>query len=512
MTAAPLPDHEYERLLELARYQILDTAPEASFDRLTRLAARALRVPVAVINFVDQDRQWGKSCVGLQDTTASRKHSLCAWTILGEEVLVIPDASRDPRFRDNPMVWEGDLPIRLYAGAPLVTPRGYCIGTLCITDTRPRDLAREERATLQDFAALVMDELELRRHHRELSAQVDWQRRELNDLQQQVAHARVLEAVNELLELPLSPQEATLAAAALVGEAVDADWTGLVSLRGEDLAIQVAHHRPDLSPALLAFAERLPHLPGGLTRLLRESTAVTHLDDYAAHPAALPEAVAAGLRAAAWVPLGQFGETTFVLVVVRAERGPRAAWRSTDRALLDAAGRSVRAALTRRTLLDDQGRAARQDPLTGAGNRLALEEALASRQGAGGTFGLALIDLDGFKGVNDREGHAQGDQVLRVFAAALRGELPPPAEVYRYGGDEFVVLFADLSEDELLEHVDIAVLAARQLTTQPLGASVGLVGGAEAQGGAALLSLADERMYRAKRRRQRARQGQPSAR
>lgn len=510
MAAPPLPDHEYARLLELARYDILDTAPEPAFDRLTRLAARALQVPLAAINFVDQDRQWGKSCFGIGDATAPREHSFCAWTILGEEVLVVPDVTCDPRFQGNPMV-TGEPLIRMYAGAPLVTPRGYRVGTLCVADRVPRVLGPEDLATLQDLAALVVDELELRLRNRELEAQVDRQRRELDDLEQLVAHARVLEAVGELLDMPLTPQEATLAAAALIGEAIHADWTGLLALRGDDLQVRVAHHRPDLSAALLRVVERLPDLPGGLTRALGEVGKATYLEDYAGHPGALPEAVEAGVQAAAWVPLGSLDGTAFLLVAVRVRgEGSRNAWRNGDRALLDAAGRSIRAALERQAALQASGRAARQDPLTGVGNRRAFEEALESRMGAGEPFTLALIDLDSFKGINDTEGHAQGDQVLRVFAATLQGELGAAGQVYRYGGDEFVLLLRDLTQDEVLEHVDIAVLAARQVTTQAVGASVGVVVSTEGESGAALLHLADERMYVAKRRRRERRAASPT--
>ncbi|SMB94325.1 sensor domain-containing diguanylate cyclase [Deinococcus hopiensis] len=501
MPAAPLPEDEYGRLLDLARYDILDTAPEETFDRLTRLAARALQAPAAIINFVDQHRQWGKSCFGTGDSTAPRERSFCAWTILGGEVLEVPDAALDPRFQDNAQVTEAPF-IRMYAGAPLVTPLGHRLGSICIIDSRPRTLSAEDRATLQDLAALVMDELELRLRQQELERQVEQQGQQLRDLQRFVSHAQVLEEVNSLLDSALTPEEATLAAAQMIGATVYADWTGLITVEGEDLSIQVAHHQPDLSPALLEFALRLPRLVGGVTRSLHGAASTVYLQDYATHPLALPEAVEAGIRAAAWLPLGHFGETTFLLVVVRAERGPRAAWRQSDRALLDAAGRSVRAALEHRTALALRDQMARQDALTGVGNRRAFEEALTARLASGGPFTLGLIDLDGFKGVNDNEGHATGDHLLRVFATALRGELRRSGEVYRYGGDEFTLLLDPLGEDDVLECVDVAVLAARQVTVQPVGASVGLIDSKAGSDARSLIERADERMYREKARRQ----------
>ncbi|MFC4640508.1 diguanylate cyclase domain-containing protein [Deinococcus hohokamensis] len=510
MPSAPLPEHEYARLLELARYDILDTAPEVAFDRLTRLAARTLRAPAAIINFVDQDRQWGKSCFGTGDSTAPRADSFCAWTILSDEVLAVPDTSVDPRFQNNRQV-TGEPHIRMYAGAPLITPGGYRLGSICVIDTQPRVLTEEDHAALQDLAALVMDELELRLRNRMLEAQIDQQGRELRELQQTVAHAQVLEEVIALMDAPLSPQEATLAAARLIGTAIYADWTGLVSFQGEEMTMQVAHNKPQINPALLDFAARLPLLPGGVTRALRETTVTTYLEDYAQHPGALKEGVAAGLKSAAWLPLGHYGDASFMLIAVRAERGDRAPWRASDRALLDAAGRSVRAALLRHTALESSARAARQDRLTGIGNRRAFDTDFAARQAAAQPFLVGLIDLDGFKRINDVEGHAQGDRVLQMFATVLQDEVGASGQAYRYGGDEFALLLSGLCEDEALEHVDLAVVAARQLTALPLGASVGFAwaGAADETGGAAsapspeqVLALADERMYEVKRRRQ----------
>ncbi|MFC4426880.1 diguanylate cyclase domain-containing protein [Deinococcus navajonensis] len=503
MPTAPLPEHEYARLLELARYDILDSAPEEAFDRLTRLAARTLRAPAAVLNFVDQDRQWGKSCFGTGDSTGPRSDSFCAWTILSNEVLAVPDTSEDPRFQDNRQV-TGEPHIRMYAGAPLVTPGGHRLGSICVIDTEPRVLTYDDHAALQDFAALVMDELELRLRNRTLEAQLDQQGRQLQELQQTVAHAEVLEQVIALMDAPLSPEEATLAAARLIGTAIYADWTGLVSFQGEAMTMQVAHHRPQASPALLDFAARLPLLPGGVTRSLRDTTATTYLEDYAQHPGALPEGIDAGLRSAAWLPLGHYGGASFMLIAVRAERGDRAPWRASDRALLDAAGRSVRAALLRHAALETSARAALQDRLTGIANRRAFDTDFAARQAAGQPFLLGLIDLDGFKRINDVEGHAQGDRVLQMFATVLQDEVTACGQAYRYGGDEFALLLSGLSEDDALEHVDLAVVAARQLTALPLGASVGFacVGAEGPQAAAQVLQLADERMYAVKRRRQ----------
>ncbi|MFD1734021.1 GAF domain-containing protein [Deinococcus malanensis] len=283
MSSAPQPEQEYARLLDLARYDILDTAPEKAFDRITRLAARTLRAPSAVLNFVDQDRQWGKSCFGTTDSTAPREHSFCAWTILSDEVLTVADARQDQRFLDNPLVL-GSPSIRMYAGAPLTTPSGHRIGSLCVFGDAPLDLEPADLEALQDLAALVMDELELRLHNRALQSQVSMQGQQLQELRQLVTHAQVLEDINRLLDATLSPQEATLEVSRLIGTAIHADWTGLMAFEADTMTVQVAHHQPDLNPALLAFAARLPDLAGGVTRSLRNTKHTTYLEDYPQHP------------------------------------------------------------------------------------------------------------------------------------------------------------------------------------------------------------------------------------
>src|SRR5919199_3380376 len=159
---AALPHNEPERLRALRRYGILDTPPESAFDRITGLAARLFDVPIVLVTLVDEGRQWFKSCYGLDLRQTEREVSFCAHALLADEVLVVPDATRDPRFADNPLVL-GPPDIRFYAGAPLKTPDGFTLGTLCIIDTAPRDgLDAGQAATLVDLAALVMDELELR--------------------------------------------------------------------------------------------------------------------------------------------------------------------------------------------------------------------------------------------------------------------------------------------------------------------------------------------------------------
>ncbi len=162
MLIAPKPSNEAERLTRLASYNILDTGPEETFDRITRLTARMFGVPIALISFVDGTRQWVKSSFGLDVQETAREAAFCAHTILRDEVMVVQDAAKDPRFSQNPMVRQQPH-IRFYAGAPLVTPDGLSLGSLCIIGRSPRDLSGEDRDSLLDLARLVVQSLELRR-------------------------------------------------------------------------------------------------------------------------------------------------------------------------------------------------------------------------------------------------------------------------------------------------------------------------------------------------------------
>ena len=150
------------RLAALHRYSILDTYPETPFERLTRLAAAIFDAPMALISLLDEDRQWFKSHFGLDTCETPTGISFCAHAIQSDAVLVIPDATKDPRFFQSPPVM-GEPYVRFYAGAPLRTPGGVRIGTLCILDTLPRRaLQNTEQQILTDLAALAVDEMELR--------------------------------------------------------------------------------------------------------------------------------------------------------------------------------------------------------------------------------------------------------------------------------------------------------------------------------------------------------------
>jgi GAF domain-containing protein len=166
---APLPKNETKRLKVLWQYDVLDTVPEEIFDDLTDLAAHICEAPIALISLIDEDRQWFKSKTGVTISETSRDISFCAHAILSSDLLIVPDATQDERFKNNPFV-TSEPKIRFYAGAPLVTPDGHALGTLCVMDNVPRTLRSEQQQALRALARHVMTQLELRRHARELAA------------------------------------------------------------------------------------------------------------------------------------------------------------------------------------------------------------------------------------------------------------------------------------------------------------------------------------------------------
>jgi diguanylate cyclase (GGDEF)-like protein len=198
MLTVELPDGEIQRLKTLCQYHVLDTAPEAYFDDLTRLAAYICQTPIAAIGLTDAKRQWFKSKIGFASSEEPRGLTFCAHAILHSDLLIVPDTLQDQRFETNPFA-VGEAHIRFYAGAPLLNPEGYALGTLCVLDHVPRKLSAEQQQALRILANQVVTQLELRRNLEVLEQNIAERRRSEAQLRHNAFHDQLTGLPNRAL-------------------------------------------------------------------------------------------------------------------------------------------------------------------------------------------------------------------------------------------------------------------------------------------------------------------------
>jgi two-component sensor histidine kinase len=203
------PENEAGRMAAVRRYEILDTPPDGSFDRVTALAARRFNAPISIISIVDHDRIWFKSHHGVDVQQIGRDPGLCASAILSSDAHILVDASTDVRSLANPLV-AGDFGLRFYAGVPLETSDGFNLGTLCVIDKAPRPVDQAQIDDLKDLASLVVDQLELR-----LAARLAVQKAELmgREIDHRVMNS--LQFVSGLLTMQSRSKDAVDASAQL---------------------------------------------------------------------------------------------------------------------------------------------------------------------------------------------------------------------------------------------------------------------------------------------------------
>ncbi|MDE8346788.1 MAG: sensor domain-containing diguanylate cyclase [Acidocella sp.] len=255
---------EVARLAALRRYEVLDTAPEAPFDKITALVSTVLGVPISIISLIDTKRQWLKSVLGPLPQEMPRELSFCAHTILTRAPLVICDALADKRFAQNPAVI-GSPYIRGYLGVPLETPDGYNIGALCAIDVVPREFSPQEIETLKSFAAIVVDELELRNLARldQLTGAVT-RRAFLEEVGQAIGRLKRYGHQSSIIMFDIdhfkrindsyghSAGDAVLRAVGAACTALSRDCDSFGRLGGEEFAVLL----PDTAAGTLAAAER----------------------------------------------------------------------------------------------------------------------------------------------------------------------------------------------------------------------------------------------------------------
>ncbi|MDB9524924.1 GAF domain-containing sensor histidine kinase [Oscillatoria sp. CS-180] len=200
--ACPCPDNEIERLAALNEYDILDSLPEQYYDDLTQLAAYICETPIALISFLDRDRQWFKSRYGLTKTETPREYAFCAHSILKPNALfIVSDATQDERFYQNPLV-TGAPNIRFYAGASLMSPKGLPLGTICVIDRVPRQLTPQQEESLWALGRQVMAQLELRVQSAQLQNEKATLQRTLERLtttQHSLLQAEKMSVIGELI-------------------------------------------------------------------------------------------------------------------------------------------------------------------------------------------------------------------------------------------------------------------------------------------------------------------------
>lgn len=454
---------EEQRLAALAAYELMDTPPEPEFEEISFLAASLFRTPVALVSLVDRDRQFFKSVVGDDyPRETPRGMSFCNFAVLGRATVVIEDATRDPRVADNPLV-TGGPGIRFYAGAPLITPDGHAVGTVCAIDFQPHyDVAAKDIQALQHLATQTMRQMELRR----LKLIEDVARRTEHSLAQSEERFRLL--VNSIT----------------------------------DYAIYMLDPDGNVT-SWNAGAERLNGYRAEEVTGKNIDRFYTANERAAGKPSrSLQIALAEGRYEAEGWQVRKNGSRFWAEILIKPVRNTAG-----DVVGFAKVTRDITERHEHRCQLEHL---ALYDPLTGLPNRVLLRTKIEEACARGQNVTVLLLDLDGFKDVNDTLGHEAGDLLLGAAAARIGSVVEPPATVGRMGGDEFAVVLP-----ALMDPMQIGALCQRLLDAfhAPfavdgddiyLGVSIGVSSSLEASSEptpGAILSDADIALYAAKEER-----------
>lgn len=460
---------EAARQAKLDSFHILDTPPEQDFDTITWLAQSLLGCPVAVVSLVDRDRQWFKSRQGIDLAGTPRSDAFCAYAIHDEDVMVVEDATRDPRFADNPLV-TGEPGVRFYAGVPLrPTSAGHdddlpAIGALCVVDVEPRVISEVELGILRNLARVTCRLLEARR-----SVAIS------QDLLREAGN-RAHEIDRKNRQLHQAERMAGIGSWWLDLGTMKVEWSEQVyAIHGLP-----AHTPPPLEEALCFFPEQERAM---IVRCLNGAIERGEPFDFES------DFITADGRIRR---VRSMGEPEFV-----------------DGRPVAVIG--VFQDITERHTREQELRhSASTDSLTGLPNRAAFERrmdtALLSARAQDAPLALLVIDLDGFKEVNDKFGHEAGDEVLRAMAERMRSRKFVHAFAARLGGDEFVMLVTRPRDCARLDEFIASLLAALRYTIECDGTMrhvSATIGAARCVSGTGrtevLLRHADLALYQAKR-------------
>lgn len=443
----PKTENEAARLLALDRYQVLDPAPDNGLDTIIRHACRIFDVPIGLVSLVATDSQFLKARIGVEASVLPREGSFCTHTIRHREVMVIPDATLDERFRNSAFVTD-DPHIRFYAGAPLVTPEGFVIGSLCVIDrvARPHGLTQEQRQSLTDLAELVMVQLEVRR----LSIVEADGRRRFN---------------------------------AVAGSSPDAiicaDGFGRILSWNSAAETMFGHSANEA-------------IGQSLTMIMPEKFRPMHEAGMERVRAGRPTKLIGSLVT---VPALRHDGTEFPIEMSLSH------WSESGEHRFGAIVRDI----TDRAVAEKRLKhAAEYDALTDLANRAVLKHRLEVAAAEYRSVSVILLDLDGFKDVNDSLGHAAGDEVLKTVAGRLRDVVGEAGLPCRLGGDEFVIVIDGTADpltttrlaNLLIEAIERPVeLGERSIY---VGASAGLALATGKWDANMLLEDADLALYKAK--------------
>ena len=414
--------NEQDRLRALQAYDILDTEPERDFDEITSLAAHLFQVPISMISLIDENREWFKSKVGIEQTEAPRNVAFCEYAYLTKHGLVVADTLLDPRFNSNPYV-VGPPNIRFYAGVPLVTTSGCPIGALCVIDTKPREVTTEQMDSLRMLARVVMTQLDIRRANRENAALL---RQQIVNEQSIREHAELLD--NVLATIPhmvfwKDRESKYLGCNASFLRVANLDSTADV-VGKSDLELGV----PEETAEIYRIDDR---------RVMETGSPI--LDQEEIFPGEFGDAAywltsKVALHDSQGEVVGLLGICKDISESKRLEAERERLHTQTQRLLAEAIERSNRDALT--GLLNHRA----------FHNQLEVEAERADRSGR--PLAVAMMDLDNFKFFNDAYGHRAGDDVLRLIASVL-GESCRAADcLARFGGDEFAMLLPGVGRAE----------------------------------------------------------------